>query len=126
MRVMIFARTTPEGETQPRGSGGYEEMAAFEQELNAAGVLLDSGALMPSKAGVRVTTGGSAPTVTDGPFTESKELVAGYWLWQVRSVEEAVEWLRKAPFPDGMELEIRPLFEMDMQGSEGSEAPTSD
>lgn len=121
MRVMIFAKSTPEAEGAPRGTEGYEDMARFHEELSNAGVLLDSGALLPSSEGARVRFEGEATSVTDGPFTESKELVAGYWLWQVRSIEEAIEWLKRAPFPDGMELEIRPLFDMDMTAAE---APT--
>jgi hypothetical protein len=123
MRVMIFAKSTPEAELAPRGAEGYEEMARFHEELSNAGVLLDSGALLPSTEGARVRFEGEAATVTDGPFTESKELVAGYWLWQVRSIDEAVEWLKRAPFGDGMELEIRPLFDMDMSAAE---APAKD
>lgn len=117
MRVMIFAKTTPEFETRSRDAGGDTEMgeamARFSAELNAAGVLVSEGALQPSARGVRYRTGGDdAPTITDGPFTEAKELVAGYWLWQVRSLDEAIEWLRRAPFPAGMTLELRPLVEM--------------
>lgn len=112
MRVMIFAKSTPEGERQPHGSEGMEEMHRFEEELTAAGVLLASDALEPSANGVRVRWESGSQSVTDGPFTESKELVAGYWIWQVRSLDEALEWLKRAPFGDGMELELRPIFEM--------------
>ncbi len=117
MRVMIFAKTTPEQESRTHDASGNAEMgqamARFSAELNAAGVLVSEGALQPSSQGVRYRTGGDdAPTVTDGPFTEAKELVAGYWLWQVRSIDEALEWLRRAPFPAGMTLELRPLVEM--------------
>jgi hypothetical protein len=112
MRVMIFAKSTPEREQQPHGSEGMEDMARFTEELVAAGVLLGQGALEPSSKGTRVRFEGGRQSVIDGPFTESKELVAGYWLWQVRSLDEAVEWLKRAPFPEGMELELRPVMEM--------------
>jgi len=121
MRVMIFAKSTPESELTPHGPEGYEEMMAFEEELTKAGVLLTSGALEPSTKGARVRFEGSGHSVIDGPFTESKELVAGYWLWQVRSLDEAIEWLKRAPFPEGVELEVRPILEMD-----GFEAPGGD
>ena len=108
MRVMIFAKTSPEYEGRSRGGGeGMEEMERFHEELTKAGVLLASGALSPSAEGAKVRFGESGLDVTDGPFTEAKELVAGYWLWQVRSIDEAIEWLKKAPFPPGMELEVR-------------------
>ena len=91
MRVMILAKSTPEREGQPHGSEGMGEMNAFEEELAAAGVLLASDALTPSAEGLRVRWGPSGQSVTDGPFTESRELVAGYWMWQVRSIEEVLE-----------------------------------
>ena len=116
MRVLILAKTTPDHESRARESDdaeGMEAMARFSAELNAAGVLVSEGALEPSAKGLRYRSGGDgAPTITDGPFTEAKELVAGYWLWQVRSVDEAVEWLRKAPFPAGVDLEVRPLIDL--------------
>ena len=116
MRVLILAKTTPEYEDRAHEGGdakGMEAMAKFSADLNAAGVLVSEGALQPSARGLRYRSGGEeAPTITDGPFTEAKELVAGYWLWQVRSIDEAVEWLRKAPFPAGVSLEIRPLVDM--------------
>ena len=117
MRVMILAKTTPEFEARTHDPGSSPEMGAamarFSAELNAAGVLVSEGALQPSSKGVLYRTGGDEPPmVTDGPFTEAKELVAGYWLWQVSSLDEALEWLRRAPFPAGMTLEVRPLSEM--------------
>jgi hypothetical protein len=117
MRVMIFAKTTPEFEAMAQEMAPPPEMgqamAKFSAELNAAGVLVSEGALEPSRNGATFHFSGDGEhTVTDGPFTEAKELVAGYWLWQVRSLDEAVEWLKRAPFPDGMELELRPLVEM--------------
>ena len=121
MRVMILAKSTPDTELRPRGPEGYEEMAKFTEELVSAGVLLASDALQPSTKGARVRFDGSDRTVIDGPFTESKELVAGFWIWQVRSLDEAIEWVKRAPFTDGMELEIRPILEM--PGAEAFKPP---
>jgi hypothetical protein len=86
-------------------------MTAYNESLVAAGVLLAADGLHPSAKGVRVRFDGSSRTVIDGPFAEAKELVAGYWIWQVRSLDEAVEWLKRAPFDGGTEVEIRPIFE---------------
>jgi hypothetical protein len=86
-------------------------MGKFNEELVKAGVLLDANGLHASKKGKRVKFSGQQRTVIDGPFAETKELIAGYWLWQVRSIEEAVEWLKRAPFDDGTEVEIRPVLE---------------
>ena len=110
MRVLILAKSTPESENAPRGQEGFEAMARFTEELVNAGILLADGALQPSSNGARVRFEGSSRTVTDGPFTEAKELVAGYWIWQVRSLDEAIEWLKRAPMGGG-EFEIRPVFE---------------
>jgi hypothetical protein len=88
------------------------EMGKFNQELIQAGVMLAGDGLHPSSKGKRVRFSGEKRTVIDGPFTETKELVAGYWIWQVRSMEEAVEWLKRAPFDRETEVEIRPVFEM--------------
>jgi hypothetical protein len=93
-------------------------MGKFNEELVKAGVMLAGEGLHPSSKAARVNYGGGAPTVTDGPFTEAKELVAGYWLWQVKSKEEAVEWLKRAPFGEGTEVEIRQVFEADDFGDE--------
>jgi hypothetical protein len=109
MRVMVLAKSTPETENIEHGDHGFEAMARFTEELVRAGVLLGADALQPSSRGARVRFEGPRRTVIDGPFTEAKELVAGYWLWQVRSLDEAIEWLKRAPFEDGAELEIRPI-----------------
>jgi hypothetical protein len=93
------------------------EMGNFNEELVKAGVMLAGEGLHPSSKGARVRYGGATPTVTDGPFTEAKELVAGYWVWQVKSKEEAIEWLKRAPFKDG-EVELRQIFEADDFGDE--------
>jgi len=87
------------------------DMGKFNDELAKAGVMLAGEGLQASSKGKRVKFSGAKRTVTDGPFTESKELIAGFWLWQVRSMEEAVEWLKRAPFGEGEEVEIRQVFE---------------
>jgi len=87
------------------------KMTKFNQDLVTAGVMLDAQGLRPTSKAKRVRFSGSQRTVTDGPFAESKEIVAGYWIWQVKSIEEAVEWLKRAPFDGGIEVTIRPIFE---------------
>lgn len=115
MRVMIMAKEGKSGGKMKPPTP--EEMAEFEKyndELTKAGIVLGTGRLHPSSSAVRVDFSGEQPSVTDGPFTEAKELVAGYWLWQVKSMEEAVEWLKRAPFKGG-EFEIRQV--MDLPGT---------
>jgi hypothetical protein len=87
------------------------KMGKYNEELVKAGVMLAGDGLHPSSKGVRVKFSGQNRTVIDGPFTETKELIAGFWLWQVRSMEEAIEWLKRGPFDGGVEVEIRPVFE---------------
>jgi hypothetical protein len=89
------------------------DMGNFNEELVKAGVMLAMDGLHPSSKGVRVRFEGSQRTVIDGPFAETKELIAGYWLWQVASREEAIEWLKRAPFDGGTEVELRQVFETD-------------
>jgi hypothetical protein len=114
MRVMVIVRANESIE-----AGGLPdaatiaEMGRFNDALAKAGVLLAVEGLHPSAKGVRVRYGKGRQTVTDGPFAEAKELVGGFWLWQVRSMAEAVEWARRAPFEDGAEVEIRRVFEAD-------------
>jgi hypothetical protein len=91
----------------------FAEMGKFNEQLAKAGVMLAGEGLQPTSKGKRVKFSGSTRTVIDGPFTESKEIIAGFWLWQVRSMEEAVEWLKRAPFDGGTEIELRPVFEME-------------
>ena len=93
------------------------EMGKFNEELAKAGVMLAGEGLQPTSKGARVRFNGNKRTVIDGPFAETKELVAGYWLWQVRSKEEAIEWLKRAPFREG-EVEIRQVFEAEDFGEE--------
>jgi hypothetical protein len=95
----------------------FAEMGKFNEELAKAGVMLTAEGLQPSSKGARVKFSGSKRTVIDGPFSETKELVAGFWLWQVGSKEEAIEWLKRAPFQEG-EVEIRQVFEAEDFGAE--------
>jgi hypothetical protein len=94
------------------------EMGKFNEELAKAGVMLAGDGLHPSSKGTRVKFSGGKRIVTDGPFAETKELIAGFWLWQVKSKEEAIEWLKRAPFEDNTEVEIRQLFEAEDFGKE--------
>jgi hypothetical protein len=94
------------------------EMGKYNEELVKAGVMLAAEGLHPSSKGKRIKFSGGKQTVTDGPFTETKELIAGFWLWQVRSMEEAVEWLKRSPFDGGAEIEIRQVFEAEDFGAE--------
>jgi hypothetical protein len=112
MRVMVFVKASKESEAGVLPSAGLlTAMGKFNEELVKSGVLLDANGLHASSKGKRVKFSGQQRTVIDGPFAETKELIAGYWLWQVKSIEEAVEWLKRAPFDGGTEVEIRPVFE---------------
>lgn len=115
MRCMVMVRATRASEAGEMPSQGlFEAMGAFNEELVKAGIMLAGEGLKPSSDGARVRFSGASRRVIDGPFAETKELVAGFWLWQVRSLEEAIEWARRCPnpFDDGeSELEIRPLYE---------------
>jgi hypothetical protein len=94
------------------------KMGKYNEELVKAGVMLAGEGLQASSKGKRVRFSGEKPTVIDGPFTETKELIAGFWLWQVRSMEEAVEWLKRSPFGGGAEVEIRQVFEAEDFGAQ--------
>jgi hypothetical protein len=94
------------------------EMGKYNEQLVKAGVMQAGEGLHPSSKGKRVKFSGSQRTVIDGPFAETKELIAGFWIWKVQSMDEAVEWLKKAPFGGGMEIEIRPIFEAEDFGNE--------
>ncbi len=112
MRVMVFVKASKESEAGVLPSRELlTSMGKFNEELVKAGVMLDGNGLHASSKGKRVKFSGQQRAVTDGPFAETKELIAGYWLWQVKSIEEAVEWLKRAPFDGGTEIEIRPVFE---------------
>ncbi|HTM88514.1 MAG TPA: YciI family protein [Terriglobales bacterium] len=109
---MVIVKATKDSEAGVLPSRELlEQMGKFNQELVKAGVLLAGDGLRPSSQGKRVRFSGDKRTVIDGPFAESKELIAGYWLWQVRSMEEAVEWVKRCPNPHEKEIEIRQVFE---------------
>ena len=110
--VMVKASNSSEAGAMP-GEQLLAEMGRFNDELLKAGVLLAAEGLHPSSKGVRVRFSGDRRSVVDGPFAETRELVAGFWLWQVRSMEEAIEWARRCPnpMPEDSEIEIRPVFE---------------
>ncbi len=121
MRVMVIVKATKNSEAGTKPDARMlAEMGAFNEELAKAGVLLDAAGLKATSYGARLLLRGDKREIIDGPFTESKELIAGYWLWEVRSLEEAVEWVRRCPHPHpGVDtnIEIRPLFEMsDFEG----------
>src|SRR5205085_9989310 len=116
MRVMVMVRATKESEAgKMPGTELLAAMGKFNEELAQAGVLLAGEGLKPTSNGKRVRFSGPRRTVVDGPFAETKELVAGFWLWQVKSMEEAVEWVRRCPNPmeSDSDIEIRPLYEAD-------------
>lgn len=111
MRVMVFGKATKDTEAGVMPTAqAWEEMAQFQEELVKAGIVLAAEGLMPSSAGVRVRCSGKDRIVTDGPFAETKEIVAGYMIWEVKSVEEAIAWVKRSPMTDDSEVEIRPIF----------------
>jgi len=122
MRFMVMVRATKDSEAGVMPDEKLlADMGKFNEELVKAGVMLAGEGLHPSSKGARVRFTGSKRTVLDGPFTETKELIAGFWLWQVKSREEAIEWVRRCPnpFPDGdSEIEIRQVFEAEDFGAE--------
>jgi len=119
MRVMVIVKASKESEAGVLPNNELlTQMGKYNQELVKAGVMLAGDGLHPSSKGKRVRFSEGKRTVIDGPFTETKELIAGFWLWQVRSMEEAVEWLKRAPFDGGAELEIRQVFEAEDFGAE--------
>jgi hypothetical protein len=119
MRVMVFV---PGDKDSEAGKMPSEELIAkmmkFNEQLVKAGVMLDGQGLTPTSKAKRVRFSGSQRTIIDGPFAGSKEIIAGYWIWQVKSIEEAVEWLKRAPFDEGIEVTIRPIFAPDDFGEE--------
>jgi hypothetical protein len=119
MRVMVLV---PGNEDTEQGvmpaAEELAEMGNFNEELVKAGVMLAGEGLHPTSKAVRVRFDGDKRTVIDGPFTESKELIAGYWLWQVRDMDEAIEWIKRAPFDSATQIEIRPVFEEEDFGEE--------
>ncbi len=118
MRVLVAVKANADSEAGKMPSEReLAEMGKFNEELVKAGVMLAGEGLHPSSRGKRIRFSGTKKTVVDGPFAETKELVAGFWIWQVRSMDEAVEWLKRAPFQDA-EVELRPIFEADDFGAE--------
>jgi hypothetical protein len=114
MKVMVLVKATKESEAGEMPSEELlTEMWEYNEQLVKAGIMLAGEGLKPSSKGYRVRFSGEKRTVVDGPFAETKELVAGYWLWQVKSTDEAIEWVKRCPkpMPGDCEIEIRPLFE---------------
>src|SRR5882672_8635061 len=119
MRVMVVVKANKDSEAGVLPSQEIlAAMGKYNEELVKAGVMLAGEGLQASSKGKRVRFSGGKTTVTDGPFTETKELIAGFWLWQVRSMDEAIEWLKRSPFGGGAEIEVRPVFEADDFGAE--------
>jgi hypothetical protein len=119
MRFMVIVKANEDSEAGVLPTEkDLTEMGKFNEELVKAGIMLAGEGLQPSSKGKRVRFSGGTQTVTDGPFTETKELIAGFWLWQVRSMDEAIEWVKRSPFEEGAELEIRQVFESEDFGAE--------
>lgn len=121
MRVMVLIKANKDSEAGVLPDEKLlAEMGAYNEELVKAGIMLAGEGLRPSSKGARVTFSGSKRTVTDGPFRETRELIAGFWLWQVKSMEEAIDWVKRCPNPTGdeAEIEIRQVFEASDFGSE--------
>jgi len=119
MRVMVIVKANEDSEAGIMPSEQIlTDMGNFNEELVKAGVMLAGEGLHPSSKGKRVKFSGGNRLVTDGPFAETRELIAGFWLWQVKSMDEAVEWLKRAPFDGGTEIEIRQVFEAEDFGEE--------
>ena len=119
MRFMIIIKAT--GQTEAGVLPSTEELAAmgkFNEELVKAGIMLAGDGLRDSSTGARIRFGGGKPTVVDGPFPETKELIAGFWIWKVKSRQEAIDWVKKAPFTDGNVVEIRQVFEAEDFGAD--------
>ena len=119
MRFMVLVKASKESEAgQMPSQEMLTRMGAFNEELVKAGVMLAGEGLQPSSKGAKVRFDGGERTVIDGPFTEAKEIVAGYWVWECGSREQAIEWLKRAPFDGGVEIELRGIFETEDFGEE--------
>ena len=119
MRVMVIVKASKESEAGVMPTEKMlTEMNHYNQQLADAGIMLAGEGLHPTAKGKRIRFSGTQRTVIDGPFAETKELIAGYWLWKVKSMDEAVAWLKRAPFDGGEEVEIRPIFESEDFGAE--------
>lgn len=118
MKFLVIVKATPESEAGIMPSKQeLTDMGKFNEELVKAGVMLAGEGLHPTSKGKRIRFSANKRTVIDGPFTETKELIAGFWIWQLRSMDEAVEWLKRSPFKEG-EVELRPIFEAEDFGAE--------
>jgi hypothetical protein len=119
MRFMVLVPGSPESEAgEMPGTDLMEAMTRYNEELVKAGVMLAGDGLQPTSKGAKVRFDGSERTVIDGPFTEAKEIVAGYWIWECGSRDEAIEWLKRAPFDGGVEIELRQIAELEDFGEE--------
>ena len=121
MKVMVIVKASPNSEAGVMPSEKLlTDMGNFNEQLVKAGIMLDGAGLHPSSKGARIRFSGTERIVIDGPFAETKELIAGFWLWQVKSMEEAIEWIKRCPNPTGAEsvIELRPVFEMEDFGAE--------
>jgi hypothetical protein len=121
MRVMVFVKATKDSEAGIMPTEQLlKDMIKFNEELVKAGIMLEGDGLKPSSNGKRVRFSGKQRTVVDGPFAETKELVAGFWVWKVKSIEEAIEWVKRCPnpMPGDSEIEIRPFYEAEDFGAE--------
>ncbi|GLI21550.1 hypothetical protein GGQ86_001738 [Xanthobacter flavus] len=124
MRVMVIVKATADSEAGLiPSSERLEAMGQFNEELAKAGIMRDGAGLKPSKLGKRIGFDGTSRIVMDGPFAETKELIAGYWLWEVKDIAEAVAWVKRCPnpMPGPSEIEIRPLYEMEDFGDAATE-----
>jgi hypothetical protein len=113
MRFMVIVKANKDSEAGVLPNKEIlDAMGKYNEKLVKAGVMLAAEGLQPSSTGKRVKFSGPTPTIIDGPFAETKELVAGFWLWQAKSMDEAIEWLKRSPFGGGVEIEIRPVYEI--------------
>lgn len=116
MRVLVFVKATEDSERGgPPPAEMFEEMGRFNDQLKAAGILIDADGLKPSSFGKRIAFDGAGRTVIDGPFAATSELVAGYWIWEVKDMDEAIAWVKRCPnpMPGPSEIEIRPVYTME-------------
>ena len=121
MRVMVIVKANEESEAGIIDRKAFEEMGTYNEELVKAGIMLEGEGLQPTSKGKRVKFSGTNRIVTDGPFAETRELIAGFWLWRVKSIDEAVEWVKRIPFDEeegDEEIDIRPVFDADDFGAE--------
>ena len=119
MKVIVFVKANQDSENGVMPSTEIlAAMGKYNEELVKAGIMLAGEGLHPSSKGKRIKFEGSKRSIIDGPFAETKELIAGFWIWQVKSMDEAVEWLKRAPLDGGTEIELRPVFEMEDFGKE--------